>query len=148
MPSHSPLSSQDLSNTLWAFATLRHYPGAELLDGCARQAALSKACFKPQEVANLLWSFATLGHDPGEGLLVAMALQMVAQMQHFRPQVRACPLHPVAQWRCICGRPAGSQGFVENGAGTADPALSESSSPPREPCCFGSVPGGAILGRA
>ena len=80
---------QDISNTLWAYATLRHYPGAELLDGAARQAVSTIYRFKPQEVANTLWSYATLGHDPKNLLLDAMAAQMAQRILHFRPQVAA-----------------------------------------------------------
>lgn len=77
---------QDISNTLWAYATLRHYPGSELLDGAAKQAVSTIQRFKPQEVANTLWSYATLGHDPQNLLLDAMAGQMAERIQHFRPQ--------------------------------------------------------------
>ena len=82
---------QDISNTLWAYATLRHYPGAELLNGAAQQAIFTIHRFKPQEVANTLWSYATLGHDPNNLLLDAMAGQMAHSILHFRPQVSANP---------------------------------------------------------
>lgn len=72
---------------MWAYATLRHYPGQELMNGAARQAALLMQRFKPQEIANTLWSYATLGHDPGNALLDAIAVQMTERIQHFRPQV-------------------------------------------------------------
>lgn len=88
---------QDISNTLWAYATLRHYPGAELLEGAARQAVLTIHRFKPQEVANTLWSYATLGHDPNNLLLDAMAAQMAQRILHFRPQVASCNLS-----LCVC----------------------------------------------
>lgn len=88
-------SLQDISNTLWAYATLRHYPGAELLEGAARQAVLTIHRFKPQEVANTLWSYATLGHDPNNLLLDAMAAQMAQRILHFRPQVGSCLLQAV-----------------------------------------------------
>ena len=88
------LATQDISNTLWAFATLRHFPGAELMNGAARQAILTMQRFKPQEIANTLWSFATLGHDPDTQLLDAMAIQMVARIQQFRPQVLSPRLPP------------------------------------------------------
>ena len=78
---------QDISNTLWAFAALRHHPGAELMDRAARQAVVTMQRFKPQELANTLWSFASLGHDPSNQLLDTMAVQMVARIQGFRPQV-------------------------------------------------------------
>jgi hypothetical protein len=40
----------DISNALWAFASLRYHPGAALLDGAAKQAVYSMNRFKPQEV--------------------------------------------------------------------------------------------------
>ena len=78
---------QDISNTMWAYATLRHYPSQALMNGSARQAALLMQRFKPQEIANTLWSYAMLGHDPGSALLDAVAMQMTERIQHFRPQV-------------------------------------------------------------
>ena len=95
---------QDISNTLWAYATLRHYPGAELLDGAARQAVFTIQRFKPQEVANTLWAYATLGHDPKNLLLDAMAAQMAQRILHFRPQV-PCSL-------CSCVRTASLHDLV------------------------------------
>ena len=91
---------QDISNTLWAYATLRHYPGAELLDSAARQAVFTIHRFKPQEVANTLWSYATLGHDPKILLLDAMAAHMAQRILHFRPQVPAC----CQLWSCLLGQ--------------------------------------------
>lgn len=91
---------QDISNTLWAYATLRHYPGAELLDGAARQAVFTIQRFKPQEVANTLWAYATLGHDPKNLLLDAMAAQMAQRILHFRPQVPCTFAHVFGQQAC------------------------------------------------
>lgn len=91
---------QDISNTLWAYATLRHYPGADLMNGAAQQAVFTIHRFKPQEVANTLWSYATLGHDPNNLLLDAMAGQMAQNIQHFRPQVPPCSLQPGPNLLC------------------------------------------------
>ena len=46
---------QDISNALWAFATMRHNCGDMLLNGCAAVSARIMARFKPQEIANTLW---------------------------------------------------------------------------------------------
>ena len=78
---------QDISNTLWAFATLRHNPGRELLDAASGPALQMFNKFKPQEIANLLWSFASLDYVPSNALLDAMAVQMIARIRSFRPQV-------------------------------------------------------------
>ena len=77
---------QDISNTLWAFAALKHHPGQDLMSRAATQAILTIQRFKPQELANTLWSFATLEHDPSTQLLDAMAIQIIAKIQGFRPQ--------------------------------------------------------------
>ncbi len=82
---------QDISNTLWAFAALRHHPGQELMSRAATQAILTIQRFKPQELANTLWSFAMLEHDPSTQLLDAMAIQIIAKIQGFRPQVNPTP---------------------------------------------------------
>jgi hypothetical protein len=69
---------QDISNSLWAYATLRRHPGDPLLDAAAARAVAVAARFKPQEVANTLWSYAALGHDPGPALLDALAAHAAA----------------------------------------------------------------------
>lgn len=86
---------QDISNTLWAFAALRHHPGAELMEQAASQAIMTIQRFKPQELANTLWSFAMLDHDPSTPMLDTMAIQMVAIIQGFRPQVPLHAAHPL-----------------------------------------------------
>ena len=54
---------QDISNALWAFATMRHHCGNALLSGCAAVSARIMARFKPQEIANTLWCASLgLGH--------------------------------------------------------------------------------------
>ncbi len=59
---------QDISNALWAFATMRHHCGNALLSGCAAVSARIMARFKPQEIANTLWC-ASLGLGPRACLL-------------------------------------------------------------------------------
>jgi len=60
---------QDISNALWAFATMRHHCGNALLGGCATVSARIMARFKPQEIANTLWRAAA----PAPGLCYAFA---------------------------------------------------------------------------
>ena len=43
-------TSQELANTLWALATLEHYPGAAMLDAAAVQIARRIEQFSPQVI--------------------------------------------------------------------------------------------------
>lgn len=92
------MGAQDISNTLWAYATLQWHPGQELMQGAARQATLLMPRFKPQEVANTLWSYATLSCHPGTVLLDTVAAHMTERIQHFRPQVHTPKHAAAAQW--------------------------------------------------
>lgn len=62
-------NSQNISNTLWAFASLNHHPGPMLLKVLQRELVHKLRQFTPQGIENVLWAFATLGHHPGEFLL-------------------------------------------------------------------------------
>ena len=59
-------NSQNISNTLWAFASLNHHPGPMLLKVLQRELVHKLRQFTPQGIENVLWAFATLGHHPGE----------------------------------------------------------------------------------
>ena len=58
-------NSQNISNTLWAFASLNHHPGPMLLKVLQRELVHKLRQFTPQGIENVLWAFATLGHHPG-----------------------------------------------------------------------------------
>jgi hypothetical protein len=49
-------NSQDISNTLWAFATMRTRPGEQMMGQLERRAEAISGEFNSQEVANTLWS--------------------------------------------------------------------------------------------
>ena len=59
-------NSQNISNTLWAFASLNHHPGPMLLKVLQRELVHKLRQFTPQGIENVLWAFATLGHHPGD----------------------------------------------------------------------------------
>lgn len=64
-------NSQNMSNTLWAFASLNHHPGPMLLKVLQRELVHKLPHFTAQGIENVLWAFATLGHHPGELLLIS-----------------------------------------------------------------------------
>jgi len=77
---------QDISNMLWAFATLGLQPSKALLAGLTEQAMVVQGDFKAQGIANTLWSFATLGLQPSEELMAGMMKQAVVVQGDFKPQ--------------------------------------------------------------
>ena len=54
---HTP---QDTTNSVWCFARLFHYPGAELLQAISLYCLRHWHRFKPQELANMIWALALL----------------------------------------------------------------------------------------
>ena len=63
------LPSQEVGNTLWAFAVLEHHPGAPLLDAAAAHILRRLEHFGPADTSNSLWAYARLFHYPGPELL-------------------------------------------------------------------------------
>ena len=58
--------AQDTTNSVWCFARLFHYPGAELLQAISLYCLRHWHRFKAQELANMIWSLALLracSHD-------------------------------------------------------------------------------------
>jgi uncharacterized alpha-E superfamily protein len=60
-------NSQNVANTLWAFATMGKKPGERMMGQLERRAEAISGEFTAQEVANTLWAFATMGTKPGSG---------------------------------------------------------------------------------
>jgi len=78
--------SQEVANTLWAYATMGREPGAGLmrvLEG--REEALADT-FKAQEVANTLWAYATMGREPEAGLMRVLEGRAEALADTFNTQ--------------------------------------------------------------
>ena len=57
-------NSQDVANTLWAFATMGMKPGERMMGQLERRAEAISGEFNSQAVANTLWAFATMGTKP------------------------------------------------------------------------------------
>eukprot|EP00959_Pyramimonas_sp_CCMP1952_P046597 973442-Pyramimonas_sp.AAC.3 len=49
--------NEELSNTVWALAGLRHDPGDAAIAAVAEAALERLLLFKPQEFANLVWGY-------------------------------------------------------------------------------------------
>ena len=63
---------QDLSNLLWAYASLGYHPGETVLGAISEEVVAKVGGFNAQGVANTVWAYAALGYDPGEGVLGAL----------------------------------------------------------------------------
>ncbi|PSC71010.1 Tbc2 translation chloroplastic isoform B [Micractinium conductrix] len=77
---------QELSNLMWAMATMAFYPGTSTVDVISRAAAAAASSMKPQELANTAWAWATLRHFPGAQLLDAVLGCAEAQLERFKCQ--------------------------------------------------------------
>jgi hypothetical protein len=62
-------NSQNVANTLWAYATMGRQPGERLMGMLEGRAEAISGEFKPQAVANTLWAYATMARKPGERLM-------------------------------------------------------------------------------
>ncbi|KAJ1487970.1 hypothetical protein T484DRAFT_1940176 [Baffinella frigidus] len=79
-------NSHDISNVLWALATMGIKPGPGLLEAMQRRATATENDFKPQGVANVLWALATMGITADARLLEAMQGRATATAGDFKPQ--------------------------------------------------------------
>ena len=86
-------NSQNISNTLWAFASLNHHPGPMLLKVLQRELVHKLRQFTPQGIENVLWAFATLGHHPGEH---------PPSHSHLQPHAEVL-IAAVCRQFCFCG---------------------------------------------
>jgi hypothetical protein len=62
-------NSQDVANTLWAYATMGREPCLGVMRELEGQAEALAGTFNVQDVANTLWAYATMGREPGAGLM-------------------------------------------------------------------------------
>ena len=62
-------NTQNVANTLWAYATMGREPGEDLMRGLEGRTESLAGTFNEQEVANTLWVYATMWREPGEGLM-------------------------------------------------------------------------------
>jgi hypothetical protein len=62
-------NSQNVANTLWAYAKMGTKPGERMVGQLERRAEAISGEFNSQEVANTLWAYATMGTKPGERMM-------------------------------------------------------------------------------
>jgi hypothetical protein len=79
-------NSQDISNTLWAFATMGAKPGESVMGQLERRAEVISGEFTPQDIANTLWAFATMGTKPGERVMGQLERRVEAISGEFNSQ--------------------------------------------------------------
>mmetsp|Transcript_10748 Transcript_10748/g.16452 ORF Transcript_10748/g.16452 Transcript_10748/m.16452 type:complete len:596 (-) Transcript_10748:67-1854(-) len=78
-------NSRDISNMLWSYATLGHYPSPKLFDAAAGAIIEKLDEFNSQDISNTLWSYATVGHSSPE-LFEAAAEEAIKKINSFKPQ--------------------------------------------------------------
>ncbi len=77
---------QNLTNSLWAFATLGVRPSSDFLHMWQAKAAMEMGAFTSQNLANSLWAFATLGVQPSNDVLRQWQTRAAADIDSFTPQ--------------------------------------------------------------
>ncbi|XRB15348.1 RAP domain-containing protein [Pseudoscourfieldia marina] len=87
---------QNLSNTVWAWATMRHEPSAAALAALERRMLAYVDDFIPQHLANTVWAWATMRHEPSAQVLAALEHRMLAHVDDFNPQALANTVWAVA----------------------------------------------------
>jgi hypothetical protein len=87
------------ANIAWAFATLGHPPGPEILDALAREAAKKLAEFTSQNISNLVYAFAKMEHVP-LGFLRQASQAARQLLNQFTPQVGPCHSLPFHAQHC------------------------------------------------
>eukprot|EP00547_Thalassionema_nitzschioides_P015383 CAMPEP_0194236776 /NCGR_PEP_ID=MMETSP0158-20130606/3958_1 /TAXON_ID=33649 /ORGANISM="Thalassionema nitzschioides, Strain L26-B" /LENGTH=450 /DNA_ID=CAMNT_0038970623 /DNA_START=593 /DNA_END=1945 /DNA_ORIENTATION=- len=78
-------NSRDISNMLWSYATLGHYPSPKLFDAAAGAIIEKLDEFNSQDISNTLWSYATVGH-PSPKLFDAAAGEAINKIDKFNSQ--------------------------------------------------------------
>jgi hypothetical protein len=87
---------QNLSNTLWALATLGRTGDGAFVSALLEAARSQLGSFNPQDLANTLWALATLGRT-GDGAFVSALLEAARrQLGSFKPQALANTLWALA----------------------------------------------------
>jgi len=77
---------QELANTVWAWATMRHQPSDKVLIALERRVLACVDDFDPQNLANTVWAWATMRHQPSADALAALERRMLACVDDFNPQ--------------------------------------------------------------
>ena len=98
-------TSQGISLTLWAYATLGIQPGEEMVDGLERQAAGLMTGFNSQDIAMTLRAYAKLGIRPRAGIVAGLERRWQARrvMGEFQPREISHALWAYATLRLVPG---------------------------------------------
>jgi hypothetical protein len=79
-------NSQEVANTLWAYATMGTKPGERMMEQLERRAEAISGEFNSQNVANTLWAYATMGTKPGERMMGQLERRAEAISGEFNSQ--------------------------------------------------------------
>jgi hypothetical protein len=71
-------NSQEVANTLWAYATMGRKPGERVMRLLEGRAEAISGEFSSQDVANTLWAYATMGRKPGGRMMGILELRAQA----------------------------------------------------------------------
>jgi hypothetical protein len=88
---------QEVSNLLWALATMAERADRGLLEAMQRRATATAGKFTPQGVSNLLWALVVLGEALEGSLFVFMDL-FAARVLEFRDQLTVENKSQIHQW--------------------------------------------------
>jgi len=92
----SDANAQELSNALWALATLGRAGDGAFVSALLEAVLPQLGSFNPQDLANTLWALATLGRT-GDGAFVSALLEAaLPQLGSFNPQALANTLWALA----------------------------------------------------
>ena len=94
---------QELANTLWAWATMRHQPSGDAFAALERRMLACVDDFIPQDLSNTVWAWATMRHQPSADALAALERRMLACVDDFKPQALA---NTVWAWATMRHKPS------------------------------------------
>ena len=77
---------QDVTNTLWAYATMGREPGEGPMRALEEGARRLAGSFQAQGLTNTLWAYAKMGREPGEELMRALEGRAEALAESFGAQ--------------------------------------------------------------
>jgi len=98
-PRLNEFNSQDLANTVWAFATAG-VEAPQLFEGIAAETGSRLKEFNSQNLANMAWAFATAGVEAPE-LFEAIAAEAVSRLNEFDSQGLANIAWALACFNCL-----------------------------------------------
>jgi hypothetical protein len=79
-------NSQNVANTLWAFARMGRKPGERMMGQLEQRAEAISGEFNSQEIASTLWAFATMGRKPRERTMELLEGRVEAISGEFNSQ--------------------------------------------------------------